>query len=353
MSTDPGLAGDSCIYVEAIANDGGIHNAAGVWWFSPDLDINPMTPNHGNAVSDADNNVVVTVRKRSNCTLPPGTESILVDVFVCDPAMGVPHPSDPVTQLKRINPVNTPQTPNSIPPANIPSGGSTPLPITWHPLSTSTDADRPGPHKCLIVRTYPNSLSPDGGDFHVPDDPHVAQHNLAIIATSKPSPAPREELFHFNISTTNPNRQEAQAATIRIVADLSPAKNVIDFLIPRLQEINGFRRIANLGLPQGFNLRLPDFPNATVQNNSRLGFLGFLLYLLFLLLSFLGIRIQFPFTQPKYEAQIQLQPGQFTTFTFEVDLSSAQRGDAHVFHLMHVGPDQRVIGGFTVVPVVV
>src|SRR3982751_1575870 len=37
MANDPGLSGDTCIFMEAVTGDGGVHNSSGVWWLSPDI----------------------------------------------------------------------------------------------------------------------------------------------------------------------------------------------------------------------------------------------------------------------------------------------------------------------------
>src|SRR6266545_6453759 len=39
MANDPGLAADTLTYMEAVSGDGGIHDAAGVWWLSPDIQL--------------------------------------------------------------------------------------------------------------------------------------------------------------------------------------------------------------------------------------------------------------------------------------------------------------------------
>jgi len=132
---------------------------------------------------------------------------------------------------------------------------------------------------------------------------------------------------------------------------------VLDVLTPQLQQIPGFKRITSVAPTKGFGLQLPDFPDARVQDNTRLfglfgsGFLGILWRLLLtLILSVLGI---FGFKyEPKYEAQIHMQSGQLTTLTFTTDLSNAQLGDAYVFHVTHI-EDNVVKGGNTIVAVIV
>ena len=40
MANDPGLAADTCIFMEAVSGDGGTHNSGGAWWLSPDIQLN-------------------------------------------------------------------------------------------------------------------------------------------------------------------------------------------------------------------------------------------------------------------------------------------------------------------------
>ena len=122
---------------------------------------------------------------------------------------------------------------------------------------------------------------------------------------------------------------------MRLVADLKPSKVVLDALLPRLNQITSFKRIATAA-PQTFDLRLPDFPDAKVHRGGS-GCLGLLL----------GRR-----SQPTYDASIRLAPAQLTHFSVSADLSKSSFGDAHIFHLTQVGADGRVQGGVTVVMVV-
>lgn len=52
MPNDPGLAGDTCIFMEAIPGDGGTHDPNDVWWLSPG--INLTGPVSGPENADAD-----------------------------------------------------------------------------------------------------------------------------------------------------------------------------------------------------------------------------------------------------------------------------------------------------------
>jgi hypothetical protein len=127
--------------------------------------------------------------------------------------------------------------------------------------------------------------------------------------------------------------------------------------MPQLQRIAAFKNIASLPPTRGFGLQLPDFPNAQVQDGTRLlalfgtGLLGiiwrFLVSLILIILGIFGIRYQ-----PKYEARFQMQPGQFTNFSFAVDLFDALPGEAYIFDLTHI-ENNVVKGGNTVVVVVI
>jgi hypothetical protein len=44
MANDPGLAGDTCIFMESVSGDGGVNNNSGVWWMSPDIVLTRQTP---------------------------------------------------------------------------------------------------------------------------------------------------------------------------------------------------------------------------------------------------------------------------------------------------------------------
>src|SRR5205823_2289778 len=104
------LAPETCIYLEAIAGDGGVHNSAGTWWLSPDVELNP--PGSGlpadQAVVGQNNTVNVRVHKKNNCALPDTTGVGLIDLYVCDPSVVVPRPNDPAHATKITNTAGRP-----------------------------------------------------------------------------------------------------------------------------------------------------------------------------------------------------------------------------------------------------
>lgn len=340
MAKDPNLSGDSCIFMEATPNDGGNHTAA-LWWMSPDIELTGPTSGIDKADPGMNNTIKVRVhQKGQTCSLPDRTETIIVELWVGNPSL-VMRPND-LCSTKQIfsgvanglpNPGTNPQTqiiwavPMSPPP---PFGCTDPSP------------ESPG-HKCLIARCYPDSLTPQYNQFYARDDQHYAQRNICIVPCTGGNLGKRmalksEKDCGFNISTANLRLEEPESVTLQVFADLKPSKYVLEALTPGLKQVPGFKSISKTGA-QGFALALPDFPDAIVKDDTRIGCLGRLLSLIFP-----PLKNKF---KPKYEADIKLKPAQFTTFTFVADLSSSKTGDAHIFHLMQIGSDKRIQGGLT------
>lgn len=324
MANDPGLAGDSCFYMEAVAGDGGTHNSNGVWWLSPDIKLTGPTSGPDKADPGQSNTVDVTFHRKaadSNC-VTSGDESANVELWVGNPSLAMSPNNNASTRKIDLSP--------SILPAE---GASVTHTVNWTPPSgvPATDPESPG-HKCLIARCYPSSLTPSANNFFVPDDPHVAQRNICIVPCGGPGAARLPRPCGFNVTTANLNLKESEKVTLRAVADLRPDKFVRDVVMESLRGTPGFKRLATVR-PRGFKFELPDFPDARVNDQTKPGCLGSL---------FSGAR-------PAYEAIVELEANQLTNFTFVADISRAGFGVAHIFHLTQIGADQRVQGGLTIV----
>ncbi|HKC65890.1 MAG TPA: hypothetical protein VKB86_19760 [Pyrinomonadaceae bacterium] len=325
MSNDQGLAGDTCIYMEAVTGDGGAHDSNGVWWLSPDIQLTGPTSGPDKADPGQSNTVNVVYHRKaasSNCTTP-ADESITIELWVGNPSLAM-SPSDPASTAL-IQSIGSPSFPAE--------GTTTTQVINWTPPAglPASDPQSAG-HKCLIARCYPQSLIPDPNDFHVPDDQHVAQHNICIVPCSGKN-AHKRGLCSLEVSTLNLNFSQEETVTLRAIADLRPKGFVRKVVLERLERVEGFRRLATTP-PRGFKFDLPDFPKAEVIDKTRPGCLGFLLGTSF---------------RPEIETKIQMSPKQFTRFNFEVDLSGAKDGEAYIFHLTQTGSDQRAQGGLTIV----
>ncbi len=318
MAKDPDLAADTCLFLEAVAGDGGVHNGAGVWWLSPDVTLTGATSGPDKADPGQHNTVQVTFRRKgagSNCQFP-FSENATIEVWVGNPSL-VMAPNNPASTT-RIEWIGSPM------PAEGASGVQM---VDWVPPTglPASDPQSPG-HKCLIARCYPDALTPSANAFFAPDDQHVAQHNICIVPCGGPGAARRPGPCRLLVSTLNPDLKQADTVIIRAIADLKPTKFVRGVVLERVKAVPGFRRLATTP-PAGFRLDSAAWRGAAVTDRSR-------------------TRGKRP---PSYEAKVKLARGRFVTFTFHADLSKGKLGDAYVFHLTQTGSDRRPQGGLTLV----
>jgi hypothetical protein len=339
--TDPNIS-DPCISI----NKG----PAGYAWMSPDIKLNGTLFNNyssGLTADTASTNQLsyIDVNVHASCAV---NTSIQVDLWVANPGLAFIPGNGAIQILAAGSSKLIPRSQIPVPGFSALSQTANPSPAgnayTWQPDSTDPTHTGAGGHVCLVAICYPaDGTAPDPNQFHIWDDNHYAQRNIHIVVTMM-----REEpwpLIRFPIQTGNANRAAAEPAKLRVEADIDPDPRVIDILAPDLSAIPGYKRVA-MRTPQSFKFQLPDFPNAVIRDHTRWGCLGFV----FWILSFFGIKFNF---RPSYEADVQLNPGQVTTLNFEGNLSGSSPGDAHIFHITHARSDGQVIGGSTLVAVVV
>lgn len=304
MPNDPGLAGDTCIFMEAIPGDGGNQNASDVWWLSPDITLTGHTAGLENADAGPNKILVRFHRKPAGTCTFPGDESITVEAWVANPSLVMaPHAHGSAARVGFIG-------------APLPAeGGSLTQEIDWTPppisLPTPTEnPQRPGP-KCLVARCYPNSLTPSNTKFFVPGDQHVAQHNLSVVPTS-------DTKIIFKINTFNPSPAPPGlvapvGAKLRAVMDLAPTGFVKKMVLTRVNAITGFQQLRTAPLPVGFGFDLTGLQATQVVDNSHPA-------------------LSVPPHVPSFEAVVQL-PATLAQITFAVSLKGAQPGEACIFHL--------------------
>ncbi len=317
MAKDPGLAADTCIFMEAVSGDGGVHNSGGAWWLSPDIQLTGPTSGPDKADPGAANPVDVTLHnKGGSCKLPAGTESVTIELWAANPSLAM-----------------APNLPNST--VHIDSIG---MPIfglgavashqfLWTPPTglPASDPQAPG-HKCLIARSYADPLTPSATSFFAPDDPHVAQHNICIVPCGGPGAVQRPHTCGLDVTTVNPDMRQAQTVKWRALLDLNPSKFVLDVVLRRLKKTKGFERLAKKP-PRGFRFQLHDLSKPKITDH----------------------------TKPKgkqpatYEAVLTLKAAQVARFAFIADLTGAPLGEAFIFHLTQVGANGHAQGGLTVV----
>jgi hypothetical protein len=314
MPNDPGLAADTATYLEAIAGDNGVHDSQAVFWLSPDIQLTGPVSGIDKADPGVVNTVDVIYHATANGTLPPGTEFVVLELWVANPSLVMA-------------PDNTQSTAHidSLGQATLAPGGSGTCHFLWTPpppaAVPATDPQAPG-HKCLIARAYGDPLTPSSTNFFAPDDPHVAQHNICIVPCGGPGAATKPAGCGTAVTTANvwPRPQKAR---IRASLDTAPSKTVREIVIARLKGVKGFQRLAAKG-PKSFGFTFADVKARTL-------------------------------TAPRLtkgeavESEVLLEPGQVITFRFAADLSGGKLGEAHIFHLTHAGEAGDVQGGLTVV----
>jgi hypothetical protein len=316
MATDPGLSGDTCIFMEAVAGDGGTHNATSVWWLSPDIDLTGPVSGADKADPGMANTVDVTFHlKGGNCTLSSGPESITIELWGANPSLAM-APNNPASTF-HIDSIGMP----------IPApGASSTFQFIWTPPSgvTAPDPRAPG-HKCLIARSYPDPLTPSANGFFSPGDQHVAQHNICIVPCGGPGAARRPGPCGTTITSVNPLAETA-VLDIRAVFDKKPDKHVREVVLRALRKTKGYARLSEAP-PRDISLQIKDGRRKLTVAPKR----------------------------PKgtFRGTVKADPQEVFTLAFTADLTGASLGDAFIIHVTQAAVDGPPHGGLTVVMVAV
>ena len=328
MPNDPGLAGDTCIFMEAVPGDGGAHNASGVWWLSPDINLTGPVSGPDKADPGQNNPVQVKFHRKAASTgcVFPGAESITVQLWVGNPSL-VMTPNNPASTAL-VQSIGSP----------LPAEGASAIQVMdWTPPPGLPPSDpQSSGHKCLMAICYPDNLAPSPTSFFVPDDQHVAQHNICVVPCGAPGASLHPGLCGFKVTTINPNLHQAQTVTLRAVVDLTPAGFVAHAVSTRVHGLHGFRQLGTALLRGGFRFDLSPLHAEQVTDHSRPGTSG---------------PLPGGALHPRYEAKVRLAPGRAVDVRFIADLTGAHPGDAYIFHLTQLGADLRPQGGMTLVMV--
>lgn len=313
MPNDPGLAGDTCFYMEAVSGDGGTHDPAGTWWLSPDIQLTGPVSGPDNADPGQINPVVVKFHRKpanTDCNTP-GDETLTVQLWVGNPSLAM-APNNQASTFSVLN-IGSPA---------VGPGATGTQQIDWSVPSGLPPDDPQGPgHKCLIARCFPDSLAPSNSNFFLPDDPHVAQHNICIV------PCPEKKLvhhqLHFKVSTLNPGR-EKERAIVRAVLDLKPTDFVRRTVLTRLKKLQGFHQIATQAPTHGFKFDLSAYSPTNVHDKSH------------------GV------PHPIFQGEVTLTT-HVAHIDFIADLTGTKAGDAFIYHLTQTDTAGHPQGGLTLV----
>jgi hypothetical protein len=164
---------DVTVYVEDTAGDLGANPSPKPFWLSPDVDI----PAHSGTAFQGTNDVQIRVHAHEEPIL---TTKIVAEVYVGNPSLAM----SPTVGTKRIDPGNllfrTVDVPGTEPVASVAGGVAT---FPWTPASSTGAVDGPG-HRCLVVRAFPEDVTPPTDPFDVPNEGHEAQHNIEVLMTT-------------------------------------------------------------------------------------------------------------------------------------------------------------------------
>jgi hypothetical protein len=320
MANDPGLANDSCIFLEAVSGDGGVHDANEIWWLSPDIKLVGPASRVDNADAGQTNPITVTFHRKpasSNCIFP-GDESVTVEVWVANPSLVM----SPTASSSRVGFIGSP----------VPGEGTTATQqIDWDvpPTSHAGDPQNPGP-KSLVARVYPSSGVSGTTSFFLPGDQHVAQRNLCVVsAPAKP--------FKFDVTTVGFGHPQLPVesipnAKLKAVLDLHPNKFVSKTVAGRLKSIPGFQGLITDPLSGGFGFDLTNLNAIGVTDHSHPPF-------------FPPLHLD----NPSFEASVVLQSTHVNTIRFLANLEGLPAHHACIFHLMQISLTNIVLGGLTLV----
>jgi hypothetical protein len=317
---DPGLSSDRCIYAETVAGDGGVHEPSIVWWLSPDVLLNdaglslPSGTTTPGTARVGDNAIGVRVRKKLDCSVVAPTGQVQVDLFVAVPTPGF----NPTNSMKIGD--DTTAVAGLNPSGRIVQFGN------WTPGTDPKKADGPG-HKCMVGRVYPEHLSPDGTNFHIPDDPHVVQRNICIQPCDEHDTVPgeggdvgllgpdEEGFWVFDLELFNPDREIEEIVTLTAWADVEPARHVL--------------AAATTGLKR-FRVEPADYPPARLDLVAE------------------GGEGDEP-APGQFVLKVPLRPLEPVRLGLRVDFGKFVPGQAHFVHVAQTSDERPNTGGCTVV----
>ena len=301
MANDPGLASDSCIFIEAIRGDRGVHAGNGVWWLSPDIIVSGASTPSGFIESGP---VKVKIRRKpasSNCQFL-GDESTTVQLWAAKPSLVVAPDVRGSAQL--VQSIGAP----------MPAEGGSQL----QEIAVTT-----GEPKTLVARCYSESQSPSATDFFLPGDQHVALHNLFVIKTSS-----TEVTFKFNTLNLASPSTPLQKVKLKAVLDLAPDTLVKNAIAARVHSVS--MKFRTEPLAGGFRLDLTGFVTSNVVVPS----------------GPIGVISPLPVSQA-FSAEVELPIRQVVQMVFSANLTRVASGEGCVFHLTQLSLTNEPQGGLT------
>jgi hypothetical protein len=168
-----GYGGDLSVYLEDKAGDQGVSPSPVPWWLSPDVDI----PAHPGQATQGVNQVQIRVHAHEEPVL---SDRVVAEVYVGNPSLVLSPANatriDPGTLVFRTAAFDGTEP--------IVNETGTTVTFPWTPSASATDPGGPG-HRCLVLRAFPQSVTPPNSPFDVPNEQHEAQHNIEVLSTTR------------------------------------------------------------------------------------------------------------------------------------------------------------------------
>jgi hypothetical protein len=191
-------------------------------------------------------------------------EPLVQEKIVCEVYVGAPgFVLSPVTGTKRIDPGDLKWRPASIPgtePIADEPGGTHTFP--WTPSSVPADIDGPG-HRCLILRAFPESVTPPTDPFVIPTEAHEAQHNMEVLTTTM-AMAPMGEGGGAGVPGDPRHRDEGTGLWWEVFTTMAATKRGKHFVAwafdpePNKIVVGGVKKALKKAGIRGFAQRPPD-----------------------------------------------------------------------------------------------
>jgi hypothetical protein len=243
---------DVTVFVEDKAGDLGAPNSPAPWWLSPDVDI----PAHPGEAVQGSNDVQIRVHAHEE---PQLADKIVAEVYVGNPSLVM----SPGANTVRIDPGNlrfrTRDVAGSEPVADVPGAVLT---FAWTPSSSAGAVNGPG-HRCLILRAFPENVTPPNTPFDVPNEQHEAQRNIEILTTTT---APGQRQKKGAGTREDPRRRDRETGMwLEPLSTLGPGKRGRRYVAAAFDpDPDGLiAKMIRGGLPKG--TRFSSKPPATLE----------------------------------------------------------------------------------------
>jgi hypothetical protein len=295
-------------------------------WYESSHLIMTTKPSDPNNVYPGPNTTQLSVTLNTDCSLPGGDVSVIIEIYAGDPTMTMIPATPGVAGSGTLDTLQAP----------IPINPSTPFTASWD-SSGLPHLSQPH-HACILARVYPDTATPVSGDLttYPPEDLHYAQHNCTVNTASG------QGLIRIPINNGQIGR-ERRFVSMLINPNLHPSPETLALLLPSLQLVPGFKQIATAP-PKNVGIDLGPFKGH--EHESWLERLEEWIerHILELIHDLEGKAK----SAGGHSTRAILPPNFIGKFDLFADLSGSNKGDAHILNVTQVDGSGQPYGGLTV-----